>query len=152
MSANISNLVQQAALAYLKSVPTITTVSYNSIAGGIEEVKKPLPRVTVQCAAVEPEFYGCSNGKAMLNVMVRSNADPRPNTEDDVLKREHFARCDEIFGLFASRTLANDLSDALENFTAFVVKPGDSGWQTEDRSWVSWSQYEVIAAPADIVD
>lgn len=151
---NITQKCARAFAAWLQS-KTFTDIPKDQIYRGIENPSsaegnpdanvRKLPCVVCRCQSANqfPKFSG--NWNVIAEVMVSSSA--ADSTED-----QHHDRADEVFETLLTDTIKDDISSALDGFTAFLVVPLDQGYRLNDRTWESWMSFEVHCCPSDILE
>ena len=142
---NITQLVQKAAVNYLRAIP-LTTIpgTGERIYPGVEKAKMLLPRVVIQCNRFEDEASRSGNVVAVMIILVRSNA-------DDTTEEQHHARAKEVFSHFHYSPLQMGilLSRAWDGFCADLVIRQSGGWDVQERSWESHEEYAVTCCARD---
>lgn len=101
------------------------------------------PAVLVRCKRAQGRVTTEGNWVAHARVEVRENAD---DTDAD----DHHDHAGELFSLFRTDTIADDLSAALSEFTCFQVVVIEQGWDTDGRLWVSYLDLDLECCGSDI--
>lgn len=149
---NITQTVQKAIKAYL--VAQAFAWDYAEVDPPVEGLEPPVytsilgetataPNILVKCQRAHCEVTTEGSWKARARVEIRENA-------DDVTEDEHFEHAGEVFSVFATATIADDLSAALADFTAFLVVRVEQGWNVDGRLWVSYLDLEIDCCGSDI--
>lgn len=130
---NICQLVQKAIAAYLASenlsfAPNIYTSVLDDTAVN--------PSVLVKCADADCDNDEEGNWTTIADVEYREN-------KDDTTEAQHHERAGEVFASFATRTKADDISNALSNFTTQQIIRKRQGWKADGRLWVSFLRLEL---------
>jgi len=143
-ASNITQLVELAAANFVKLQElSFLTDEESQIGTGISPDETLLPQVTCSCqrAIAAVPFEG--NWSATLRVELQSNA-------SDTSLTDHHANAGELFSRFMSSTLNQDLTNALDGFTAQFVLPTEQGWEPKDDSWISFLILQVECCGSDI--
>ena len=151
---NITQTVQKAFKAYVLSeaLPMLAAqdASANVFTSILAETA-PTPNVLIKCAKAMRTDNG--NWRCQVDVEYRENADVEDGEDPAARIESHHERAGELFSVFMTSTIAADLSNALANFTCFLVAEtkGEQGWRTDGRLWISYLQLECEVCGTDIV-
>jgi hypothetical protein len=147
---NIAQLVQKSVVAFLSGAGIVSvTRFYRGIEGAdtsaitTEEANMQLPCVVVDTSPGQPNVLFSGNWTVPVSVRVRTQC-------DDETEATHHARAQEVFGYLSTTTIAADLSGALSNFTAFLVRPTQAQAEPSSRHFESVYAMDVICCPSDI--
>jgi len=156
MSASnfVCQKVQLAIQAYLKT-KTFALIPSTQIYSGIQNIyaesasnddpTRLQPSIDCVCqqAGVGDNTTMSGNWIAQAEIQVKASA--HDSTQDDFL-----AMVGVVYDCFVTDTIANDLSSALADFTAFMVTPKLQSWLIADGFWVAHFAFDVHCAGSDI--
>lgn len=133
---------QLAARNFLRS-KSIAGIQATDIYAGVSGDGITLPCVICLCQNAEAEAPESGNWKARLSISVRTNA-------DDTDPGAHHDLVNAVFSEVLTTTIADDLTAALADFTAFKVVPVSQSWSIDDRSWIAEMEFDVYCCGSDI--
>ena len=143
---NVTQSVQRALHAYLyTNMDTLTFLEdpvqiYTSLLGQTAVV----PNILLKCQRAP-----CTNStegmwKPRATIELRE-------AHDDTTEEEHFDHAGILFGLFATATVAADISESSPDpFTAFQLTRIEQGWRIDGRLWVSYLDLDLDCCTSDI--
>jgi len=147
-STNICYLVERAVATFLRGCDLLEDLPvyegiYQPNPNADEHETKDYPHIVVACqeAVMTPDIG--FNWLATVAVSVVSNA-------DDTSAATHHQRVTAVYDWLVTDTLAQDMTDALDDFTAFLVVPQRQLWEIEDRSWKSTYEFQTHCCGSDI--
>jgi hypothetical protein len=150
---NILKKTQNALVAWLadQSLPEDLPAAniYKGIDNPVEEDNitiretRNLPCVICECDRAEIKEYRTGNYTAFARVVVKASA-------DDFTDNEFSELCDGVTVFIETTSIAADLSGALEDYTAHVVRIKGQGYRIVGRTWEHYLDLEVDCCGADI--
>lgn len=142
MANNVTQQVQRALHSYLIGVG-LSFVDIDKIYTSLLRETATVPNVLIKCQRATCTVSTEGNWKARARIELRES-------HDDSTETQHFANAGELFGHFFTETIAEDLSNALDDWTAQYVLKAEQGWQIDGRLWVSYLEIEIDCCTSDI--
>lgn len=156
MSVFVLPVLEQAAATFLRA-QTFSVADEDGIvldstrifqgfqrAATVEEEKKMLlPCVIVSSTNAVNEVMFSGNWVGDLLIEVKSKVFDTSDTK-------HQQMAEEVFAFFADSDIAQDLSDTVADFKAFMILPRQQSRSVENNVWVSRFRFQAICCGADI--
>lgn len=139
---NVTQQVQRALHAYLVE-EGLTFVDAFQIYTSLLRETATVPNVLIKCQRAICTVSDEGSWRARARIELRES-------HDDSTETEHFDHAGELFGQFFTETIADDLSQALGDWTAFQVTKVEQGWQIDGRLWVSYLEIDIDCCTSDI--
>lgn len=149
---NINQQVQLALQSWLQS-QAIGDIADEQVYCGIEntaaltdeatETVRVIPCVICRCENSRIENYGTGNWTASARVEVHVSADDYTDAQNQTF-------ANTVWDVLITDSIAADLTSALADFTAFVVRIESHGYSIEERTWVNYLEMEIDCCASDI--
>lgn len=142
MANNITSLVQQSLVFYVTTA-NLAIIPAGQIYPGLNTPSVVVPAVLCKCQRAICTNDEEGNWKARARIEFRESHDASG-------EQIHHERAGAVFALFATATLADDLSAARNGFTCQYKKRIEQGWFVDGRLWVSYLELDLDCCSSDI--
>lgn len=142
---NITQSVQRAIHAYLFDVEqtVLDFLPLGRIYTSLLSETALVPNVLIKCQQATCTNSQDGNWQARARIELRE-------AKDDTTEETHFDDAGKLFSLFATTTVAEDISGlAVDPFTAQQVTRLQQGWMIDGRLWVSYLEIELECCTSD---
>lgn len=135
---NVTQSAQRALQAYVQSAAlTFLTDPSAQVYTSLLDATAIVPNVLIKCKRALCTVSTEGSWKARATIELRE-------AHDDTAAEDHFDHAGELFALFATTTVADDISGAAPDpFTAFQVTRVEQGWTVDGRLWVSYLEVDL---------